>query len=332
MKLHVIVHAVALWLLAGCGGGGGGDGGGNNNSGGPITAQNAPLVASAAQSAISESSDGGASGTDFFVASVSGGPTKDFNLADLAIDQVLRLRKSAGLLTTAATDTCTGGSGTVTTDFSDNDGSADFSSGDSLSLFFVDCMEAGVLINGGFTVTINAFTGDPTVPGSNFSLAISLTFNNFVVSEGVESGEIDGSLTVSASGSGSTETITVISSGLAIRDTSTGQVLTLNGFSVTEEYDVTTGAYAISVTGSVNDSRVGFNVAATTLTPLAAAGFTDPTSGSIRLTAGDGTSVTVTATGDGPGGDGVRLDVDTNGDGTTDSTIITSWTELAALS
>ena len=327
MKVRVVIHVAALCFLVSCGGGGGGDGGRNTNSGGPITTQNAPLVASGAQSAISESSDGGASGTDFFVASVSGGPDKDFNLADLAIDQVLRLRKSqsTGLLTPSATTLCSGG-GEVVDTISDNDFNGEFTSGDAVSLSFNNCVEEGVLFNGIFTIALNGLSGDPAA--GDYSLNVAVTFNNFVISGVGESGEIDGSLTVSANRSGSIETITVSSSGLSLKDTASGQTLTLNGFTVTETYNDTAGGYTISVTGTFNDSRVGFNVTATTITSLAASGFTDPTSGIIKLTAGDGTSVTLTAT----GGDSVRLDVDTNGDGTTDSTIITSWTELAALS
>lgn len=332
MKLHVLMQVAVLGLLAGCGGGGGGDGGSGSNNG-PITAQNAPVVASAAQSAISESSDGGTSGTNFFVASVSGGPAKDFNLGDLAIDQVLRLRKSAGLITAAATNPCAT-SGTVTDNFSNNDTNPEFTAGDTLSLSFDNCVEGGVLLDGALTIALNSLSGDPAVPGSNYSLTISVAFNNFVVDEGDESGEINGSLTVSANRSGNIETITVSSSALTIRDTSTasGQVLALNGFSVTEEYNEATGSYAISVTGTLNDSRIGFNVVATTITPLVSDDFGDPTSGSIRLTAGDGTSVTLTATGGGINGDEVRLEVDTNGDGTIDSTLNTSWTALGALS
>lgn len=340
MKLNVLMQVAVLGLLAGCGGGGGGGdggggGGGNNSNNGPITAQNAPVVASAAQSAISESSDGGASGTDFFVASVSGGPAKDFNLGDLAIDQVLRLRKSqaAGLVTPAAIMDCTGG-GSVTDNFSNNDTNPEFTAGDTLSLSFDNCVEGDVLLDGALTITLNSLSGDPAVLGSNYSLAISVTFNNFVVDEGDESGEINGSLTVSANRSSNIETITVSSSALTLRDTSTpsGQVLALNGFSVTEVYDETTGSYTISVTGTLNDSRVGFNIAATTITPLVSNDFSDPTSGSIRLTAGDGTSVTLTATGGGINGDEVRLEVDTNGDGAIDSALNTSWAALDALS
>lgn len=330
MKSHILMQVAVLGLLAGCGGGGGG--GGNNNNGGPITAQNAPVVASAAQSAIDDSSSGGAVGTDFFVASVSGGPAKDFSLAELAIDQVVRFRsksQSAGLVTPAATVGCTDG-GSVTDVFSNNDTNPEFTAGDTLSLTFDNCVEGGIFIDGRLTLALTSLTGDPAGFASDYSLTIAIMFNNFVVNGDGQSSEIDGSLTVSASRSGNTETVTVSSSSLTFRDTGipSNPVRVLSGFSVTEIYNDTTGSYTISVTGTLNDSRVGFNVMATTITPLASDGFSNPTSGSIRLTAGDGTSVTLTAT----GGDTVRLDVDTNGDGTIDSIINTSWTALDALS
>lgn len=334
MTVRLLVLLASFPLFVGCGGGSGGGGGGNNSGGnGPITAQNAPLVVSVSQSAIDDSIDSGADGTRFFVASAT--RTGGFNLAQFAIDQVVRLRNSSKSLPAAIViqaaiplaEPCTGG-GEIIGVWNDNGDFVD-SAGDTYDITFANCIEGGESLNGSVAIALNELTGDPASGNGEYTIDAAFVFNNLSFNDGIESGAIDGDIRVASDRASNIETITVNSTLLTLTHTAlpSNPVTTLSGFSVTETFNVTTGAYSDEIAGSVNDSRVGFNVTADTIVPFAANSATEPTSGSSRLTAGDGSNVTVTAV----GGDDVRLDVDTDGNGTIDSVINTTWTALGAL-
>lgn len=73
-----------------------------------------------------------------------------------------------------------------------------------------------------------------------------------------------------------------------------------------------------------NISAVSFDVR-TTQAFVAPRGATRPTSGVAKVTGANGSNATITVV-----SGGVRLDVDTNGDGTVDSTQSLTWAQLEA--
>ncbi|MGZ5269008.1 MAG: hypothetical protein ACXWC6_00195 [Ramlibacter sp.] len=332
----------ALALVA-CGGGGGGGGATTTTastgggSGGTavgavvITSSNAQAVAAEALAA-STNTDAATAGTAFVTGvQVSGASGPDpMLLAKAARSLVTKPTTgplASGVVTTQA---CTGG-GSITADVTTS-GSAALVAGDSFHFTASNCIEpingtTSLVMNGSISITIVSGTFDPAATTYPKSVTMRIVSNNFSITSGSESEVFNGDLTVALTEtSATTGSITVSANSLS--STVGTHSVTLTNYSVQETETSTGSTLSVSGTVQTSNSRLAstpVTYTITTITPLAVSSTGSVTAGAIKVT-GSGSSLllTVTAT------DTFSLKVDTNGDGTYDSTSTVTRSQLAA--
>lgn len=325
-----------LVLIAGCGGGGGG--GSNDNTASTvvaITSSNAPQASSEAANSSSQTIGAAGTGSDVITgvavqADSDGRPS----IASLVIDQILLIdRHSAQLAPAVATGaviseaiSCTGG-GNVSVSWNDADNDSDLSAGDSFSLTFNSCIEEGIILNGGMSLTGLTLYGDPDIVAA-WSLGATVSFSSFQASFAGDTATLNGDISLRAETSNGINVETELS-GNSLSLQENGRTTTLRSFSYAFIEDLNTLQYTLTASGSLQSSRLGGTVTFSTPNLLTGQNIAVnwPTSGSMKITGANSSSVTLTVL----GGDDVRLDVDSDGDGLADDTIFSTWTALEAL-
>lgn len=313
--------------------GGGGESGGSGASGGAatmvgITASNASQVASDAFAATNSAVSGANTATDLvvpFAANNNAAPTFSLRGFADAYLQRLRIRSSSQLVTAQAVYTdsnaCSDG-GTYADSWNDADNDFTDSPGDVYSTTYTNCVAGGVTTNGGVSATLVSFSG---AVSADYTMSGTFDFSNLTVSYSGYSAGINGDMTYRARRVGSADTATISIPSLTISEPN-GRTTIANA-TLQYSYDTVSFAYSYSVSATISSTAIGGAVAVATLVPFAGSGAGYPASGSMSVTGAGNSSVTLTAT----GGGNVRLDVDSNGDGVTDSTTHTTWAALAAL-
>lgn len=326
------VHRFGIVLfgatLVACGGGGGESGApGASPNAVAITSANASQAASDAFAATNFAVSGANTATDFVAFAVSGAPTPAFNLRSFAQDYLERLRNrsSSQMVTVQAVYTnpyiCSGG-GSYSDVWNDADNDLMDSAGDSYSTTYSNCVEAGITTNGAVSASLVSFSGSAF---GDYTMSGTFGFDSLSVSYTGLSFNVNGGMSYSASRTGTSASATVSIPSLVITEPSGSA--TIANATLQYSQDESTLAYSYSISATVSSTAAGGQVTVTTLAPFTGTGTGYPVSGSIRLTGAAGSSVTLTAT----GGGNVRLDVDSNGDGGTDSTTNTTWPALVAL-
>jgi hypothetical protein len=323
--------------LAGCGGGSSGGGGSSPSlSGTPVTITTANgdevagEVATAADSAVGTGNLGPTMLPTAVV--ISGGPDTP-SLAEVARDQLARAAEAAasaaphvasGILIEDSID-CSGG-GRIVFSFDDADDDLELSSGDTMSIDFRNCVETGLTMDGGMSLTGVSITGDYTLEMAG-SFAAAFDFNNLSMSFEGQTMSIDGDMSISSS----------TADGITLATDVSGQSLTLSAgvdtvrlesyvFSSTEDGM----GYSLEETGRLLSSALDGSVQFETLAPLT--GFDielDYPSGGgpLVITGAAGGTVTLTP----QGGDMVEVAIDTNGDDSPESIQTLTWDELTAM-
>ena len=320
-------------LLVACGGGGGG---GSSSSAAPgpgttpagpltITPANALAAAKAMNASLVFTAGAGtqaANAPNAAVVSVTG---KGFNIVDFSsalFEKVNSLKSqliptAIGIVSIRNSPCKGGGSVDVTLDDVDNSGA--LSTGDRLSLIYNNCTERGVTVSGGLSISNFFFLKPSSVA---FSSSGTISFNSFIYSDGLTNGTMNGTFNFSVStNDGNFITSTITGASLTVTETST--TLILSGYSMDQTNDISTGAFTLSANGTVNSSALGGSVTFTTSTPFRGTGTSNPNTGVVKIN-GVGSSVTLTVL----DSTNVRLDVDSNGDGVTNSVINTTWAVL----
>lgn len=249
-----------------------------------------------------------------------------------AVARQLALQAPAGGLATGATVNqtvqCASG-GTLTVSGSKASSTA-LAAGDSVTMTAANCKETvGTLattMNGTLKIDITAgsFTSGSTVYPQH--LAMKLTATGFTVVNAAETDTMDGDLTVDVTMNSSTDESETLS-GTAMKFTATTASGT-KGFSLksySESYSVSAGTSTYSVNASVETintrlGNVGYTIA--TNTPVVKANGVY-TAGSITVT-GSKSALQVTVT----GADTFELKLDTDGNGTWDSTTTRTLADL----
>ena len=316
-------------LLVACGGGGGGggeDGGSSSFSPLSITSSNADQVASEAYAAGDLAVTGATTTTDMVTFSANTASPPSFNLRKFADDYLQRLRsRGSSQMVTAQTvypDTLPCESGSLTDTWNDADDDFTDSAGDSYSTTYNNCVEGGVTMNGGVGATLGTLVGDTS---GDYQISGSFSFNNLSISYSGFAVTIDGDMTYSASRTGSQVSVTLQIPSLTTTDPSGSSTIA----NATLQYSLneSTLAYSYTISATLSGTTIGGQVTVATITPFEGTGVGYPESGSMRITGAGDSSVTVTAI----GGGSVRLDVDSNGDGTVDSTSTTTWAALESV-
>ena len=87
-----------------------------------------------------------------------------------------------------------------------------------------------------------------------------------------------------------------------------------------------TNAFSYTVSGTLTSTRLGGSLTFQTLVPFSGIEGAPPSSGVLKVSGANNTSLTLTAL----SSTSVRIDVDTNGDGVFDTSTSKTWSEIAA--
>lgn len=329
IRLLLVIPAL---VLSACGGGGGG---------GTTTATTAPAVAittanalavAAEASEVSTNADAAAAGSSFVtgVQVSGGGGPNTMRLATAARKLVAKTPASGSMATGAAVShACTSG-GSVTMDATVS-GSGTLTAGDSFRIVANSCTEpdgtTSIVMNGSITILILSGTFDPASTAYPKSVTMRIVTSNFSISGGGETEVFNGDLTIALTENSATSASVTLSATSLSNNIGTHTVTVTN---YTMQIDETSTGTDMSITATVqtNNSRLGstpVSYTITTLTRIVVNSAGVLTAGSIKVT-GAASSLVLTVTGP----DSYSLQVDTNGDGTFESTTTVTRADLEA--
>lgn len=324
IRLKTLIGLTALLLFAACGGGGGGGGGNGGGGGGggaalaPITTQNAPTVASAVvQQALSNGILSGVADTAVpFGAAAPSAANALIGMSDNSV--------SRGVLAAAVIEPC------------DVSGTVDINStvanpqtltpGDEFSFVYVDCDDgSGTVVNGGLTISITAFEGDAL--GGLFRLGMRLTLAAFELTAGAETSGASGTIDFEIDTTTPPTTVSTLSTS-TLTTTTNGVAETVSNLSITTTTTagVTPPAVTVETSFRLSSPSLDGDVIVSTLTTLQSFGDDYPYTGEIEIVGANNASIRIIAL----DATMVRLEVDSNGDGTVDDVIDTTWDALTA--
>jgi hypothetical protein len=202
------------------------------------------------------------------------------------------------------------------------------SNGDSMSISAANCIEGAQKMNGTMTFGFSNLSG--TIGSSSaWSGTLSLTFANVSLEENGEVARANGDMTLrysqtgylvaTASASGASLQMVQVKNGATVADE------TLTNFSYDASLNANVTTYSVNFTLSGTLGKLGnSSYTVKTLTPFKETDGAYPSSGSVKITAGDNSTAIVTAVDSA----NVRIELDKNGDGVIDETINTTWVNL----
>lgn len=300
---HLCLLVSAISLLASCGGGGGAGGGGGTVAA-PLTQQNAETVAErvvASMAALEGASDLGGRFTG-----MGGGAAS---------------RRSAGLTVSGQESCANGGTLTVSATLANPNA---LSANDQASVAFQNCaldLGASVIFDGAFGFQVAQASGSLDV--APFDVTLLYDFDSLqAVIAGHGTVGIDGGFSARLSSLDGLQRDAAIAA-TAIRVSDGAVSATLSGYVFVASRNQATGAFAVSVTGTLSSSEIGGAVTFDTLVPLTGVGDV-PSAGEVLITGAGNASVLVRILSE----TAVELHVDENGDGTVDAVITTAWEVL----
>lgn len=294
-----------------------------------ITAGNAPATASDAYGAASALYASGTTSANVLKGAAGDTPGARLNLAEFATRRLAALASSddgspATKAITSSGEACPGG-GVLSVSVDDADASNGLSTGDSGSMTFVDCLFAGVSVNGRFSFGQVVVTGAAGAPSR--SIGATFTFEGFRAASLSGATAVDGDMSVQAAVTQVAPIVLDMTvSGSRLSVTENAETGTLASYAARIVVDDTAGSYAYSVTGVVTGP--GLPDALTLSTPTALTGRvgTFPSAGQLVATASDGSAVRITATSP----TSVTVEIDGNGDGGFESSQPLTWAQLVA--
>lgn len=329
-RLTIFATLITLLSLSGCGGGGGG--GGDSSPPPPtgdvtITSANAVGVASDVYEAVGDTASLGDFGTGGLIGSVGpANPTLSKSAVTLATKSGLEGTVDAGSLIAVAfgperTDCAVSGTVTVSGDISDPN---TLTAGDTISLRFNNCNDGdGQLVNGNLTLTIDTVSGDLNT--EFFALGVSLGFDSLTVREAGETTSVHGGLSMLVDTTAYPVTTASLSSP-SLSVTSGSQSANLSNYSTTVTLDESSQPPAFSVTssGRISLPDRGGAVTYSVREPFTGFGDSDPQAGVLFIRGTNNASITMTVLSDTQ----VQLEMDYDGNGSVDETVILTWVEF----
>ena len=315
-----------LALLTGCGGGGS-DGGmasgsGSTGSGSAalpgsgINAANSTAVASqalTASSALNSQTNGSGSG-----------------LANTSVKQLNKalgiafLNRAAGLTNTLTVNCPQGGTATITLKAAST---RQVSTGDNVLVSADSCIDGTDTANGTINIDFTNVTGRPSST-SAWNGTMNVSFTDFTFNDGTASNTANGSLTLAYDQTAArVATFSLTGDTLRLRTTENGTETerALSGFNTSGSMNGDLFTYRTGFTLSGNTPQLSqspYTVA--TLTDFTQQESSNPSQGALKVTASDGSSLTLTTLDT----TNVSIALDSNGDGTADQTPTTTWSAL----
>ena len=332
-KISVPMFALLATGLVACGGGGGG-GDAPPASGSTVfpalalTAGNAEQTTREVSTTGSETIGVGDVGSLVITGAVvdaEGGPA----LAQVARWSMETLHARRDQLTTSLsgvvineTVNCT--SGSISLSWNDADNDDEFSSGDSFTINFNNCVEMGATLNGSLGMSGFTINGDPDVDIA-WNMGATFTFTALTINDGGDSIRVDGEMNFNiATMNGDDVEVDISGSSLAYYDGLHTTTLRSYVFAYTEQ--LSSGLYSLEYSGVLDMGSLSGRVTFDTTTPFTGSDILDnwPTAGTLRITGANDSAVTLEAL----GADTIQISIDSNGDGNVDQTIMTTWTAL----
>lgn len=313
-KIKFALVYLGVAYLSACGGGGGGTG---NQSAAliAITPSNYVGVATDSISGANGASDASSLGTNLVGAQIS--QSGSFGLKKIALSTATTVLDNWAVFNnstivgavTQNSFNCSGG-GIVNASVNDADNSSTATAGDSITATLTNCVESGLLMNGSFSIFINSYSGNFSNSGA---ASLTMAFNN--VTTGSEA--INGSLTIAVSKTNATSgSVTLAMPSISI--TSSGNSLTYTNFNMTASANDSLAS--LTMAGNVSSSKYGGSVDISTPTTMTINSSNDSVLGTILITGKNGTKARIV----GQGLAGIRIEADTTGNGTYDtSTTVT---------
>lgn len=316
---------ILAMMLAACGGGGGGDGGGTVvNPGAPtvaaaaITAANAPDIAGAVVVASDSTSESAATAP---VGSGGSQPTAlpakgSAQLAAVSVGPESEPCSFGGMLTAWATveNPNLAVQGIV-------------QAGDRFRSDFSQCDEGAGVFNGGFDFTVRAFSGNVF---DLYRLDMNATLRNFSYLNAGRETILDGRALLLLDIFASPVTFARLESDrLDVELIENGNSFTATFFDFSEEgtVDLSTDACNLSASGAIQSSLFDGEAEFVTTANLVGSCSGRPDSGALLITGADDASIRVTVLDN----VNVQLEVDLDGDGSVDETLVRTWDELDPL-
>ena len=328
MKHTKLIPLIPLVFLAACGGGGDGDGNGNNtpepSAPMSISAANALLVAQVTYQSASSSGDlTDLAGSTGFTGNAGGGLTKPGLGSPGLIDYFMQVPIGPVELACAVSGTFT-----VSGNLNDPLGGT-LSAGDTFTAEYDACDDGvGEVLDGILEFVVDAIEGD--FAGGLYDLTMTMELTNFqsTTDADVLMANGDGTATINTLATPYVEA-SVSGNSMTTDTNSDSQTLTLYASAQTVDTGVIPSPFTLTTSGTLDSSQLTGSV--TYSTPVMFEGFDAnyPHIGEL-LIAGDASSARIIAQAN-------AIDVvieiysNTTGTGEPDSTINTTWTELAGL-
>lgn len=329
MQRKFLIMIASSLLFAGCGGGGGGGGVVPPvTSPGPtvaITSNNAVEVAKVSYDTALESGEfADLSGTGLFISSTPG----SFSKLDSAIAASAKIGGSSSESqvpippqTTACADS---GDVTVSGEIADPI-TPTLTVGDFFEIDYNNCDDGfGDVTDGLVRMDVEAFTG--ALANEAFDLTATFTLGNLQIRTGQDVLTSDGAVSATIDTTNALSVFTGISGQLMTLDRNqSSEQMTNFTSSMTVDVSQQVATYIRSASGTLDSSELSGVIEYSTPVNFQGLGIDFPNAGEF-LVQGAASSLRLIAVNNVD----VRIEIDTNGDGSVDETIVTTWAELSA--
>ena len=314
----VALACICSLLVASCGGGGSTNGG-NTTELAPLTAQNAETMAGVVVRQILNDNVIGTIGTPG-IPFVSLGPDAGEQLLSLASRPA-----AAGTLAASVNMENCAVSGTIDVTISVAN-PLTLSPGDEFGFEFAQCDDgSGVVVDGGFVMSVTDFDGD--LQAGQYLLGLSLALDAFTITQNGQSSGASGTIAFTIDTRTPQVTTLTLSTSL-LTTTAAGTAETVNNLSITITEDESVFPTAVSVQTSfrLSSPQLGGDVQVSTSVALQRSGDEFPFAGEIEIRGAANATITVIAL----DANTARLEIDLDGDGATDETRDVTWSDLLA--
>lgn len=345
--LHAAAPFLAALALSGCGGGS--DGSSPASAGGAVAAAALAATASQGESPASGStvSSGNADAVALQVYGIanglygSGSPAavaiKSLDatppaipaipgVADFTIRRLLALRGAPREVVTKGSQTASqycGAGGTMAVSIVDADNDGELSSGDSGTLVFSDCKEAGLTVSGTIDFSGLSVTGSAATP--TVSVGARFVYRPLSLGNGEETVSVEGGLSLQATIANTAPyTFDLAGAGTALTVRAGGRSMTLSDFSSSARLDSGEGTYAYATQGVLRLDAQGASVTVSSPTPLSGKSGGLPSAGVMVARASDGSATRLTVASPA----GVTVETDVDGDGTWEQSQALTWVQF----
>ena len=322
MKRTTTSLCIPLLLLVGCGGSGGGNGNGGNNPptvGLDITGHNALEVSQVAYQAVVSSGDVAAlAGSSGLTASAGGSLAKGGAPAHFKGTLPTLVQKIPFGPTTLPC--AVSGSLTISGDL---DNPLTLTEGDTIRADYDNCDDGvGEVIDGRLDFIVDAFSGD--ILTGVYNLTMTMDLINFRSTSATDVLMVDGDGTATLNNLQAPYVEASVSGNSLTSDMNgVSQSLTLYSSAQTLDAGVEPAPYTMIASGTLDSSELSGVISYTTTVMFEGLGNDYPNTGELFVDGGD-SSARITAI----DSVNVQIEIDADGDGMVDETIMTTWAEI----